>query len=160
MMVNGKAVAVVGDSCTCPLPYHGSPRIVEGSTSDLWHGKAIAYDGCALSCGCKVMTTIKDEWLIEPNRGGGGSSGGASRSSAAASQQSTKTSSTEALSPVTLLFNEKFQLVDEDTGEPLVSVEYAIVRKDGSVEYGKTDENGYTHLLSSTVESELVEIYV
>ena len=41
-MVDGKPVALIGDTCTCPCRGHGSSRIVEGSTSDIFNGKEIA----------------------------------------------------------------------------------------------------------------------
>lgn len=56
-------------------------------------------------------------------------------------------------------FDERFQLIDHATGFPLKDTEYAVMRGNGAIEHGRTDENGYTHLLSQTVESERVKIY-
>ena len=74
--IRGRRVALVGDICTCPIPGHGNPRIVEGSSSDIDNGRQIAYHGCALECGCFAVSSIIDEFLIEPNRGGMDSSKG------------------------------------------------------------------------------------
>ena len=58
------------------------------------------------------------------------------------------------------MFNEKFQLLDESSGLPLANHEYAIVRADGKVEHGVTDDDGHTHLTKATVESEELSIYL
>lgn len=59
----------------------------------------------------------------------------------------------------TILFDDKFRLLNDDTGLPLSQTEYAIRRATGNIEYGTTDEEGHTHLLSSTAESESVDIF-
>ncbi|MEP9323050.1 DUF2345 domain-containing protein, partial [Paraburkholderia phymatum] len=56
-------------------------------------------------------------------------------------------------------FDDRFQLIDQKTKTPLANVEYAIVRSDGAIEHGVTDEQGHTHLLSQTATSESVAIY-
>ncbi|EFF7437693.1 TPA: type VI secretion system Vgr family protein [Escherichia coli] len=54
----------------------------------------------------------------------------------------------------------KFQVIDEITKEPLTNTNYAIKREDGSVEYGVTDDNGYTHQVKNDESSEKIEIYL
>ncbi|MEF9674187.1 hypothetical protein QNM99_27060 [Pseudomonas sp. PCH446] len=39
-------------------------------------------------------------------------------------------------------FSDKFRLVDEDSGEPMLNHDYAIQRADGSVEQGVSDDMG------------------
>ncbi|WP_157647337.1 DUF2345 domain-containing protein, partial [Burkholderia ubonensis] len=56
-------------------------------------------------------------------------------------------------------FDDRYRLVDRQTSQPLKRHEYAIVRADGSVEHGVTDDEGRTHLLSQTVKAESVKIY-
>jgi hypothetical protein len=56
--------------------------------------------------------------------------------------------------------DEKFQLMDGESGLPRANVQYAVVRQSGAIEHGTTDASGYTHLLSSTQESEIVDIYM
>lgn len=57
-------------------------------------------------------------------------------------------------------FDDCFRLLDKATGAPLRNVEYAIARVDGSIEHGVTDDEGRTHILSQTAQSENVKIYV
>ncbi|MBR8188939.1 type VI secretion system tip protein VgrG [Burkholderia vietnamiensis] len=56
-------------------------------------------------------------------------------------------------------FDDRYKLVDRQTSQPMKRHEYAIVRADGSVEHGITDDEGRTHLLSQTVKAESVKIY-
>lgn len=53
------------------------------------------------------------------------------------------------------LFDEGFVLRDEDTGSPLPNYPYRIVRADGSIEAGITDEEGRTHVVSSAEIEEI-----
>jgi uncharacterized protein (DUF2345 family) len=53
------------------------------------------------------------------------------------------------LLPMPVHFSDKFILVDEDSGEPLPNLDYAIQRADGSMEHGVSDPMGYTHVVSS-----------
>jgi type VI secretion system secreted protein VgrG len=53
------------------------------------------------------------------------------------------------------LFDEAFILKDQDTGLPVPFHPYRIIRADGAVEEGITDESGKTHLVSSAEAEEL-----
>jgi uncharacterized protein (DUF2345 family) len=53
------------------------------------------------------------------------------------------------LLPMPVHFSDKFRLVDQDSGEPLPNLDYAIQRADGSMEHGVSDPMGYTHVVSS-----------
>jgi uncharacterized Zn-binding protein involved in type VI secretion len=143
MLAGGKAVCVVGDSATCPIKGHGGVvRIVEGSSSDLWHGKEIAYDGCYLSCGCRVMTTTED-FRIEPNRGGSGG-GGASSATKGGSNAGTRSDS----SP-TNKYDQAFCITDKTTGEIIANLPYKITLSDGRELFGNTDSTGHTQVATS-----------
>jgi uncharacterized Zn-binding protein involved in type VI secretion len=56
-------------------------------------------------------------------------------------------------------FDDRYQLLDANTGEPLAGVEYAIARANGQIEHGTTDADGHTHLLEATDRAEVVNIY-
>ncbi|MFO6296715.1 PAAR domain-containing protein [Rahnella selenatireducens] len=60
MIVNGKAVALVGDKVSCPVPGHGTNQIVEGSSEWSSDGKAIVVEGCRCQCGCQVISSAPD----------------------------------------------------------------------------------------------------
>ena len=58
------------------------------------------------------------------------------------------------------LYSGRFVLVDHHTGAPLANQEYAVVRQSGRLEFGTSDAQGQTHVLSATINAESVEIYV
>jgi len=59
MKVGGKEVAVLGDSCTCPIKDHGSPQIVEGDPTFNLDGKAVAFNGHKISCGATLIASLE-----------------------------------------------------------------------------------------------------
>ena len=54
--VGGKAVARVGDKCTCPL--HGDGTIIEGDPHHTIDGIRVAYAGHVTSCGATLQSTV------------------------------------------------------------------------------------------------------
>lgn len=57
------------------------------------------------------------------------------------------------------LFDEAFVVKDENTGLPIANHPYRIKRADGTYEYGQTDFDGRTHIVSTTnLESLIVEV--
>jgi uncharacterized Zn-binding protein involved in type VI secretion len=54
--VHGKAVAGVGDKCSCPI--HGDGTIIEGDSHHTINGIAAAYDCHKTSCGATLTSTI------------------------------------------------------------------------------------------------------
>ncbi|WP_392561460.1 PAAR domain-containing protein [Orbus sturtevantii] len=57
-IVDGKAVALVGDLVSCPHDGHGVNKIIEGSSTCYSDGKPVVLDYSLCECGCKVMSTI------------------------------------------------------------------------------------------------------
>ncbi len=58
VIINGKPVARVGDSVTCPIPGHGVVTIVEGDSAWLDNDRPIALQGHKTSCGASLITTL------------------------------------------------------------------------------------------------------
>jgi len=56
--VDGIAVALIGDKCSCPIKGHDGCTIAGGNASHTVEGVAIAYDGDTTSCGAKLISTI------------------------------------------------------------------------------------------------------
>lgn len=54
----GKPLAVVGDTCSCPLPGHSGCTIVEGDPHWAIGGKPVALHGHKVSCGATLISTI------------------------------------------------------------------------------------------------------
>jgi len=57
-IINGKPVARLGDSVTCPRPGHGNGVIVEGDPAWLVDGRPVALEGHKTSCGASLISTL------------------------------------------------------------------------------------------------------
>lgn len=53
--IDGRRVARLGDTITCPL--HGPNKIIEGDFSTLDEGIALALHGHRCACGCALIAT-------------------------------------------------------------------------------------------------------
>lgn len=58
VIINGKPVARLGDSVTCPQPGHGTVTIVEGDPNWLIDGRPVALEGHKTSCGASLISTL------------------------------------------------------------------------------------------------------
>lgn len=56
--VDGVAVVLVGDICTCPIKGHGECKVATGNSNHTVEGVAVAYDGDVTSCGATLISTI------------------------------------------------------------------------------------------------------
>jgi hypothetical protein len=85
---------------------------------------------------------------------GGGGGGGATASKAAAPAAAV------AAVAATTLFDDKFKLLSDETGQPLTQTDYAVKRASGETEHGTSDDEGHTHLLSSVVATEHIQLFI
>ncbi|WP_374258128.1 PAAR domain-containing protein [Aquabacterium sp.] len=149
----GKRLARVGDQVTCPKKGHGTTVIVTGDPTMIVDGAPVARHGDKCACGA---TLIASQFLSGASEGGGSGASSSRGSSTRSARSDTATSSSTAVAA----FDDRLQLIDDDSGTPLARQEYAIKRASGQIEYGTTDDQGHTHLLSSTASAEAVDIYV
>jgi uncharacterized Zn-binding protein involved in type VI secretion len=56
-IVMGRAVACVGDKCTCPKSGHNNCVIIEGDDKVQINGRAVAFDGHKISCGATLISS-------------------------------------------------------------------------------------------------------
>ena len=56
--INGIAVALKGDACTCPKRGHDNCTIAEGDPHHTVNGIPVAYEGHKTSCGAVLIATI------------------------------------------------------------------------------------------------------
>lgn len=57
-IVMGRAVACVGDRCTCPISGHHNCVIAEGDSAVQIEGRAVAFDGHKTSCGAELISSV------------------------------------------------------------------------------------------------------
>lgn len=74
VIINGKPVARVGDSVTCPIPGHGVVTIVERDSAWLDDGRPIALEGHKTSCGASLISTLPTLHRAPLGSGSGGAS--------------------------------------------------------------------------------------
>ena len=55
--VDGIAVALKGDACTCPKRGHGNCTIAEGDANHTIDGVPLAYEGHKTTCGAVLIAT-------------------------------------------------------------------------------------------------------
>lgn len=56
--IMGRGVARIGDKASCPL--HGNSTIIEGNEKIKDDGKAIAFTGHRLACGCVLISSLNN----------------------------------------------------------------------------------------------------
>jgi len=60
LTVLGRAVACIGDLCSCPLPGHNGCTIVSGNDRHQVDGRAIAFENDMTSCGAKLISSCPE----------------------------------------------------------------------------------------------------
>jgi uncharacterized Zn-binding protein involved in type VI secretion len=156
----GKPIAYIGHKVQCPK-CKGTFPIVEGVPTTTFYGKGVALAGMRTACGAVL---IASQFTDTVEYGGGrASANSAAQSSAPAFARSTESPGIDSGSTKTKTANHEYDdtfiLQDAATGEPIPYAEYAIRRQSGEIEHGTSDADGHTHLLSSTANAEVIEIY-
>jgi hypothetical protein len=124
--------------------------IIEGDPTMIVDGEAVALDGHKTSCGAVLISSQR---ATTKEYG----SSAATNANSFASFFSPYVAEED---DVRMKFNDKYQLFDEITNQPMADTEYAVICESGDVEHGTSDTNGHTHLLSSIINSEPVKIYI
>ncbi len=153
-VICGKPAAGVGHRVHCPT-CAGPHVIIEGAVNATMMGIQIAVDGMKTSCGATLIASQTTDTIDV-----GASAGTTALPANATAAASHGAGSPHAVAANEAGFDDHFVLVDADRGTILPFTEYAIVRASGAIEHGVSDVEGKTHLLSSTVAAEAVDIYV
>jgi uncharacterized Zn-binding protein involved in type VI secretion len=158
----GKSIAYIGHKVQCPK-CKGAFPIVEGAMTTTFYGKGVALAGMRTACGAVLIASQFTD-IVEYGGGGGSSTRSAAKTSSPLSTASASAPlNDDVRAPENFSeskFDDKFVLLDAETGQPLSHTEYAIRRESGELEFGTTDDKGHTHLLSATANAEVIEIYV
>lgn len=139
-VVIGKEAALADDMTYCPA-CKGEFAIKPDGNGARHQGRAYAYHNDLTECGARLITSL------ESNK---------SASSSIEKDEGEK----EKKNVFDRAFDDRFVLLNDETGEPAAFIEYALERENGSVEHGITNERGETHLLSTKAAPENVKIYV
>jgi uncharacterized Zn-binding protein involved in type VI secretion len=57
--VDGIAVALQGDPCSCPQRGHAGCTIAKGDASHTINGTPVAYEGCKTTCGATLIASTE-----------------------------------------------------------------------------------------------------
>ncbi len=147
--IDGVPVALEGDLVTCPkCKTAGKIQCVGPRIPESWNGRNVALESDLCICRCAVppklmpSQTLRSQVIKDTGRA----------LSNPTLEMATRGAQGQA-------YTEQFKLVDDHDGKPLVHREYAVVRANGKLEFGTSDERGRTHVLSTTAQAEPVEIY-
>lgn len=140
-LVQGIPVACIGDKATCPKHTTVS-TIVSGDPYMQVMGKSVARVNDSLSCGCKLLP--KQNLVVGDT---GASAGGISNSNPSMLNSFVNENFSKQ-------YGQRFQITDELTNEPLRNVCYEII-KNGEITHGRTNEYGYTQLITSDTEDSI-----
>jgi len=135
----GKVAALADDMTYCPK-CKGQFAIKPDGKGAKHEGRSYAYHGDLTECGARLVTSL------EPTHLNG--------SLAKREGEQRNESSPE------LAFDNRFVLLDDETGEPVAFTEYAVERENRRIEHGVTSDRGETHVVSATTKPEKVKIYI
>ena len=139
-VVMGKIAALADDMTYCPK-CKGQFAIKPDGKGARHEGRPYAYHGDLTECGARLITSLESTY-----------SNGSSPAKSVGEQRK------EGLPD--LAFDDRFVLLDDETGEPATFTEYAVERENGSIEHGVTNERGETHVVSVTTRPEKIKIYI
>lgn len=156
----GHQAALIGGQAYCESCKSVGIIFKTGGPRRIKFMSGVALDGDGVLCKCPspqhiVAMLAGRAWHDD---GGGGEQAIPPSDADLASAAATVTSTIETAA-ATLRFDDRFVLRDAK-GQPLPRVAYAVGRESGLFEYGETDSQGHTHLLSSAVEAESINIFV
>ncbi|MBU9413713.1 PAAR domain-containing protein [Burkholderia multivorans] len=138
--VDGKALALLGDMVSCPRCGGVYPIVkIKADLNMTFNGRPVASDGDVTACGATLIAS-QNTATASPTSGAAGASIGGGKSVVAQRDGS---------------YRGRFQLVDDQTREPLANHVYTVRSAEGKTIHGTTDENGYTDWLDSQEASSL-----
>ena len=136
----GKLAALADDMTYCPK-CKGQFAIKPDGKGAKHQGRAYAYHGDLTECGAHLITSLQP----------------ASSSNSSVAETEAKQAKAGLPDPA---FDDRFVLLDEETGEPAAFTEYAVERENGTIEHGVTNDRGETHIVSATTQPEKIKIYI
>lgn len=147
MILNGRAVARVGDLVACPT-CRGIYPIIEGNPGLTSNGKPIAYEGCRTACGAQLL--LKENATFIHNIPAGGTVSVPHETSGTLVEQQPhrqRMQGEEELNPNS--YSGRFKVIDRSSGRPYVMKPVEVTCSDGQIMQCITDEQGYTPIISS-----------
>ncbi|OXJ06752.1 PAAR domain-containing protein [Burkholderia sp. HI2500] len=135
--VDGKALALLGDMVSCPRCGGIFPIVnVKTDLHMTFNGRPVASDGDITACGATLIAT-QSTATASPTSGTGNPVGAGKGVLAQTVAQGDGT------------YRGRFQLVDDNTRQPISNHPYTVTSADGQTIQGMTDTNGHTDWLNT-----------
>lgn len=132
-----------GDGFFCPKCKCWS-TLIKSNDLIIFDGKPVAFAGDQFTCGARL---IEKQFLV------------VGENNAPTKVKSDNTSSSFTSNTDKSFFDDRYQLMSE-SGEPIKNTKYVVTKADGSEESGITDNDGYTHLISTSNSSEIISLKI
>lgn len=150
--INGVKIALEEDVIFCPACKSQGKIVCTGPRiPETWNGKNVALENDLCLCGCPSPPKLVPNQSVRYQVIG--------ESETDKPQVAVTSVAGESPANAEGLFDDRYVLIDDETGEPLVKAEYALMRESGAVEFGTTDSQGHTHLLAAVAQAESIQIY-
>lgn len=145
--INGVTIALEGDAIFCPAcKSQGKINCVGPRIPETWNGKNVALENDLCVCGCATPPRLLPSQSLRYQTLGDTAANASQAAGIAASAAA--------------IFDDRYILIDETTGDPLPHTEYALRGPSGKFEFGTTDANGHTHLIATSATSEPIDIFL
>lgn len=141
---NGFPWARKGDMVSCPK-CKGVFPIAEGDPNFISDGAPIAYAGCKVACGAKLIGGKQGMTTTVPHGGAApGGSGGLDDRFGLIAGTMVAAYEDESVDSEGQRFKGRFQVLDRTTGEPVAATSVRVRSTGGQYLTGQTDSEGYT----------------
>lgn len=144
--IDDKAIARIGDQVLCPL-HKGTFPIVDGDMATVIDGKPVALHGSSIACGCTLLSLQQNHVFVDEE-----TRASDAQSTFPKATGSVPTGKSEAIGR----YDEAFILSSAETGKSLTKRHYRIIRENGDIEAGTTDDVGMTGVIVTTRSEKLV----
>jgi len=152
----GKPIARLGDMVACPR-CRGIFPIVQGNPAMCFDGGAIAYHGCTVACGATLIAS-QSEMTTHP---GGSADDLMPRRYFSYDEGFGAASASELPERAGQVFRGRFQVLDEQTDQPMSGKRVRVRSGSGAPVEGVTDAQGYTPWVerdgAGTLDFELID---
>lgn len=133
-----------GDMVSCPK-CKGVFPIAEGDANFISDGAPVAYDGCAVACGAKLIGGKQGITATVPHGGAApGAGGGLDDRFGLITGTMAAAYEDESVDSEGQRFKGRFQVLDRTTGEPVAATSVRVRSTGGQYLTGQTDSEGYT----------------
>ncbi|SHK16942.1 PAAR domain-containing protein [Paraburkholderia terricola] len=142
-LVDGRPLALLGDMVSCPKCGGVYPIVDVKRMGMTFDGRPVAFEGDKTACGASLIAT-QSTATASPTSGPGGSAGGVKSEAYQPNDATSKAS-----------YRGRFQVLDDNTRQPVSGHPYTMTAADGRTVQGTTDSNGFTDWLDGHEASSL-----